>query len=85
VGSYCPGGQENDPTTEPVPCPAGTYNPSIKAVDIVNCHQCEKGFACNQTGMDDSTILPCKTGKDYCCCIFFFLFFSMINVKKFFG
>lgn len=61
-GNYCPGGQENSPTTEPTPCPAGTYNPSTKSVDLVNCHQCEKGYACNTTGMSDSTVLSCKTG-----------------------
>lgn len=62
-GHYCPGGVENSPTTDPTACPQGTYNPSVNAVDVINCHQCEKGFACNMTGMDDSTVLECKVGK----------------------
>ncbi|WAR09797.1 hypothetical protein MAR_034873 [Mya arenaria] len=61
-GYYCPGGTENDPMTDPLPCPIGTYNPSWNSSDLVNCHPCEQGWAygdvANLTSANDCKTCP---------------------------
>ena len=56
VGHYCPWGSEANPSTEPLPCPEGTYNPSMKSTDLLSCLLCDRGKACTSSGLDDPDV-----------------------------
>lgn len=44
-GSYCP-----EKTSEPFPCPEGTYNPQYVKTSVSDCLNCTAGYYCNKTG-----------------------------------
>ena len=58
-GYYCPEG-----TTNPNPCPSGTYLPSEAQDDVADCLQCSEGNFCREAGKDSVTGL-CSAGF-YC-------------------
>ena len=58
-GHYCPRG-----TAIPIPCNAGSYQPSIGAQNISSCLPCEPGSYCNSSGLAESSGL-CAAGY-YC-------------------
>ena len=45
VGHYCPEGSD-----EPIACPEGTFNPTIKLIAEEQCLNCTAGQFCNETG-----------------------------------
>ena len=51
AGSYCPEG-----TSEPFPCPQGTYSPSFGLTREGECLNCTAGYFCNSTGQHFSGI-----------------------------
>ena len=57
---FCPFGSETEPTTAPIPCRPGTYNPRERMSDPLNCILCDGGFACPNTGTE-KPITSCKT------------------------
>ncbi|CAM9353846.1 unnamed protein product, partial [Chrysoparadoxa australica] len=67
VGHYCPEG-----SSEPTPCPSGTYNPTTGGEDIDSCLPCNADFYQAETGY--SSCLPCSAsstameGSSACTC-----------------
>mmetsp|Transcript_14181 Transcript_14181/g.30690 ORF Transcript_14181/g.30690 Transcript_14181/m.30690 type:complete len:1885 (-) Transcript_14181:36-5690(-) len=59
VGFYCPAGCQ-----DPIPCPAGRYGSSSRAVSSVCDGLCEKGYYC-ETGSTSSRAKICPKGS-YC-------------------
>lgn len=45
AGCYCP-----EQTSEPFPCPQGTYSPSTGLTRESECLNCTAGYFCNSTG-----------------------------------
>lgn len=60
VGHYCP-----QQTEIPIPCPKRQYNPSEGGSDNDNCLICPGGYLCNETGISDLLLHPCRVGY-YC-------------------
>lgn len=60
VGMYCPAG-----TSNPIPCPLGTYSMSIMLDDPANCVKCPSGYYCNQLGLTTYIGKECAEGY-YC-------------------
>ncbi|KDO16495.1 hypothetical protein SPRG_17985 [Saprolegnia parasitica CBS 223.65] len=58
-GSYCPQGSSN-----PTPCPAGTYGASPQLPNVSSCSMCDPGFICPTTGLVSASTL-CPAGS-YC-------------------
>ena len=48
VGHYCPAN-----TSDPYPCPAGTYQPAQQRTNETACLPCEPGMYCNETGAEN--------------------------------
>lgn len=46
AGHYCPAG-----TTQPVPCPAGFYLPTLHGASVGDCRSCTAGSFCNMSGL----------------------------------
>ena len=46
AGYYCPEG-----TADPIPCPEGTYSPTVGLHEVYQCLNCTGGSYCNETGM----------------------------------
>ncbi|XP_072247735.1 uncharacterized protein [Leuresthes tenuis] len=68
LGFYCPLG-----SLSPVPCPKGTYGPTVGAVSIDSCLKCPPQHYCPRPGLYAS--LPCGpvaqqrlSGQDACTC-----------------
>ncbi|OQS02383.1 hypothetical protein THRCLA_21431 [Thraustotheca clavata] len=59
IGSYCPEGSSN-----PVPCPLGTYGSSLQLQNQSSCTTCDPGYICPTSGLTNSTLL-CPPGS-YC-------------------
>ena len=64
TGFYCPDSTGDNPSTAPVPCPPGAYNPHTGAGHPFNCLACTPGFSCPQANQSDVTTL-CDEGH-YC-------------------
>lgn len=58
AGYYCPSG-----TTQPIPCPIGTYNPSTQKSALSDCLACPAGLYCPNVATSAGN--PCPKGS-YC-------------------
>nr|XP_025037218.1 sushi, von Willebrand factor type A, EGF and pentraxin domain-containing protein 1-like [Pelodiscus sinensis] len=57
-GHFCPTG-----TSHPLPCPPGTYSPSLGLGAEEQCQPCPAGRYCSQAGLSDlSQTSPCNAG-----------------------
>ncbi len=56
VGHYCPSG-----STAPIPCPAGSYSPSILNRNVSSCITCPPGHYCPEASVN-GTALECEAG-----------------------
>ena len=62
-GFYCEYGRNN--SDEMVPCPVGTFNPSILANDSSSCQACPPGYYCDTVGIAELSSKSCPEGY-YC-------------------
>jgi len=61
TGHFCP-----NATKDPVPCPPGSYSPSMGAKDLGTCKPCPSGYYCNRSGVASvSSSILCTEGY-YC-------------------
>lgn len=60
AGSYCVEG-----IAEPMPCPEGTYSPTLGLHDVGQCLNCTGGYYCNQTGKDLTQDIRTRTLVGY--------------------
>ena len=60
----CPKGQYCKAATQPINCPAGTYNPREGLAAASECEPCPPGMICASAGLSDATV-ECVAGY-YC-------------------
>jgi len=77
TGYYCP-----EQTAEPVPCPAGTFNPSLALQAENQCLNCTGGSHCNETGdlIGGYSHSYQKSHQDHNMIVIFILYFSSNHV-----
>ena len=61
-GSYCPKG-----TSDPKPCPTGTYNPSFALTSEETCAQCKGGFFCPRIKLETAQNIQFACSEGYFC------------------
>lgn len=59
-GFYCPEG-----TSDPVPCPPGSFNPLAGQEDLADCRECNAGKACTQVALRAPDV-DCMQGWAIC-------------------